>query len=342
MTSTSKNLRRVLLGTAAAALITLSACGGETPTDPQSSAPPSASGSPSAAASASPSATPSPTPTVPAAADLSGITVSDTDVPEVTFESPWRIEKTQVKVLREGTSPQKVDPAATVTVNYLGVNGTTGETFDGSYEGAPATFSLDQVIPGFKLGLQNQTVGSRVLVGATAEDGYPQGTQDGSIKAGDSLIFVVDIISASFTDALGEAVAPAAGLPTVTMTAEKPEIAIPAGVAAPAELQIQPLIKGVGQPVAANSTVSVRFRSWNYADGAMFEDAWQAQAGQLDKLIAGWQQGLVGQTAGSRVLLVVPPAQAYPDGLPDATPPLAAGQTLVYVIDILDVSTPVG
>ena len=54
-------------------------------------------------------------------------------------------------------------------------------------------------------------------------------------------------------------------------------------------------------------------------------------------LVDGWKEGLVGKTAGSRVLLVVPPAQAYPDGLPSATPSLAAGQTLVYVIDILNV-----
>lgn len=81
----------------------------------------------------------------------------------------------------------------------------------------------------------------------------------------------------------------------------------------------------------------MRYRSWNFADGALLEDAWQAQAGPLPKLIQGWQKGLVGQPAGSRVLLVVPPAQAYPDGRPSATPSLAPDQTLVYVIDILDV-----
>lgn len=175
------------------------------------------------------------------------------------------------------------------------------------------------------------------MIGVTPEDGYPQGTQDGSIAPGDSLIFVVDILSASFDEATGEPVAPAAGLPAVTLKDGKPEIAIPAGAKAPTELQIQPLIKGTGAPVATDSTVSVKYRSWNFADGALLEDAWQAQAGPLPKLIQGWQKGLVGQPAGSRVLLVVPPAQAYPDGRPSATPSLAPDQTLVYVIDILDV-----
>lgn len=337
VTSSPKTLRRVLLGATAAALITLSACGGDDPGSAQTSPTPT----PSINASASPSATPTPTATVSPAADLSAITVSDEDTPVVTVKSPWAIAKTQSKVLREGTTTQKVGETATVTINYVGVNGTTGEIFDSSYErGAPTSFPLDQVIPGFKLGLQGQQVGSRVLIGVTPEDGYPQGTQDGSIAPGDSLIFVVDIISASFDEATGEAVAPAAGLPTVTMKDGKPEIALTAGQAAPTELKVQPLIKGAGTPVAADSTISVKYRSWNYADGALLEDAWQAQSGQLSKLIQGWQKGLVGQTAGSRVLLVVPPAQGYPDGRPSATPSLAPNQTLVYVIDILDVQAP--
>lgn len=334
VTSTSKNLRRVLLGTAAAALITLSACGGEAPGATETSVAPT----PSAAQSVSPAATPTPTASVSPAADLSAVKVSDEDTPVVTVEAPWAIAKTQSKVLKPGTSAQKVGETATVSINYVGVNGRTGEIFDSSYErGAPASFPLDGVIPGFKLGLQGQQVGSRVVIGVTPEDGYPQGTQDGSIAPGDSLIFVVDILSASFDEATGEPVAPAAGLPAVTLKDGKPEIAIPAGAKAPTELQIQPLIKGTGAPVAADSTVSVKYRSWNFADGALLEDAWQAQAGPLPKLIQGWQKGLVGQPAGSRVLLVVPPAQAYPDGRPSATPSLAPDQTLVYVIDILDV-----
>jgi peptidylprolyl isomerase len=41
----------------------------------------------------------------------------------------------------------------------------------------------------------------------------------------------------------------------------------------------------------------------------------------------------VGQTVGSRVMLIVPPAMAYPDG--NATPSIAKNETLVYVVDIL-------
>ena len=50
--------------------------------------------------------------------------------------------------------------------------------------------------------------------------------------------------------------------------------------------------------------------------GEMLEDAWRPQQGPLDSLIEGWKQGLEGQTAGSRVMLVIPPELAYPDGSP--------------------------
>ncbi|HJE51036.1 MAG TPA: FKBP-type peptidyl-prolyl cis-trans isomerase [Tessaracoccus flavescens] len=269
-------------------------------------------------------------------ADLSAIEVSDAATPEITVPAPWAITSTQTKVLKPG-GEQKLTDTSTATVNYIGVNGRTGEVFDQSYDGDPATFSLERVIPGFTKGLSGQSVGSRVLIGMPSEDGYAQGNPGANIEVGDSLLFVVDIISANYEEAIGEAITPAAGLPTVTMTAGKPEIALPAGVAAPTDLKVQPLIKGAGAPITADSTISVKFRSWNYADGTLFQDAWEPQSGALSTLIDGWKEGLVGQTAGSRVLLVVPPAKAFPDGIPTATPSLAPGQTLVYVLDILDV-----
>jgi len=151
-------------------------------------------------------------------------------------------------------------------------------------------------------------------------------------------VFVIDILSANFSDATGEPVPPVEGLPAVTMTDDGPEVAIPAGSAPPEQLQTATLIQGPGEAITAESLVQVRFRSWVYADGALLDDGWsQPQTGALSELIDGWVQGLSGQTAGSRVLLVVPPALAYPTGRPTPEPGLPAGQTLVYVIDVLDV-----
>lgn len=346
MTFSANTLRRALAAVGVASLITLSACGTDetteqevTPTETVSAEPTAGETTPEVSPSADETPEPeeTPTPTIEASADLSDIEVVDGDKPEVKVPTPWAIESTQADVLKEGESEQTLTDTSVVSLHYMGVNGTTGEVFDSSYErGEPATFPLDQVVPGFQKGLSGQKVGSRVLIGMVPEDGYAEGNPGAGIEPGTSLIFLVDIISSNFSEATGEEVEPAEGLPAVTMTDGKPEIEVPAGDA-PTELQVQPLVKGPGAEVTAESTIQVQYRVFTYADGAVWQDAWAPQAGQLSSLIEGWKQGLVGQTAGSRVLLVVPPALAYPDGVPEATPPLEAGQTLVYVIDILDV-----
>lgn len=336
----------MLASAGVASLIALSACGSDTPPESEATPTETATTSPAPEANETDSPSPtesaepteSPTPDITPAADLSGVEVVEGDLPELKFETPWGIEATQAEVLNEGESAQTLTDTSVVTINYMGVNGTTGDVFDNSFErGQPATFALDEVVPGFQKGLSGQKVGSRVLIGMIPDDGYRDGNPNAGIEPGTSLLFLVDILSSNFSEAVGEEVAPAEGLPAVTMTDGKPTVTVPADVPAPTELRTQPLIKGPGAAVTAESTIQVQYRAFTYADGALWQDAWAPQAGQLSTLIEGWKQGLVGQTAGSRVLLVVPPALAFPDGLPNTEPPLAAGQTLIYVIDILDV-----
>lgn len=295
----------------------------------------SASPSLDASASASPSAvesSASPTSTIEASSDLSVIEVTDTDIPEVTIPAPWAVDETRTRVLREG-GDQKLEDTSTTTINYVGLNARTGEVFDSSYENAPATFSLQQVIAGFQKGLTGQTVGSRVLIAMPSEDGYATGNEAAGIEVGDTLVFVVDIISANYQSATGEPVTPESGLPTIEMTDEGPELSIPDGASKPSELVVQPLIEGQGTKVTAESTIQVKYRVWNWDTGEVVQDAWEPQQGALAELIEGWKQGLLDQPAGSRVMLVVPPDLAYPDGSND--PSVKPGQTLVYVIDLL-------
>ena len=151
--------------------------------------------SPRASAS---SPTSPPTVSITPSENLDAITVSDADVPEVTVPAPWAISSTQTKVLRDSNNPQVVGEKARVTVNYVGVNGRTGAVFDSSFQrGQEATFSLEGVITGFQKGLAGQKVGSRVLIGMTGADGYAQSNPQAGIQAGDSLVFVVDIIASS-------------------------------------------------------------------------------------------------------------------------------------------------
>ncbi len=321
----------------------LSACSPSSAPEPSEPAAPSGQPSSSAPAAAPTGASASAEPSVPVgpAADLSGVTVGGGEVPTLTVPTPWSIANTTTKVLKPSSGTQKLTKNSIVKVHYLGVNGSTGQTFDSSYaSGAPLDIALEHVVPGFRLGLEGQTVGSRVLIGMPSSDGYPEGNADGTIKPGDSLLFVVDILSANFEAATGEPQPAVPGMPTVAVDAKGvPTAKFDSKATPPGSLQKATLVKGPGAAVTAQSTVQVKYRSWVWATGKPFEQAWSPQAGRLSGLIEGWKQGLVGQTAGSRVVLVVPPALAYPEGRTTA-PELEPGQTLVYVIDILDVQNP--
>lgn len=79
-------------------------------------------------------------------------------------------------------------------------------------------------------------------------------------QAGDSLLFVVDILSSSFDEATGTPSTRSMAL-TVTMTDDGPTIAfIVDGDKAPSKLVSQNLIKGPGVKVKEDSTVTVKYR----------------------------------------------------------------------------------
>lgn len=318
--------RRGLAAIAIILALTLSACGGGQGDGSADPLDPSASATDGAAGKAE---------EIPPSDNLDDITVEGDDVPELDIPAPWAVDKVRTKVLEKGGS-QLLSADSTATVDYAGYNARTGEVFDSSWDrGTPVPFQLHSVVPGFRDGLEGQAVGSRVLIAIPSEEGYSEGNPEAGIEIGDTIVFVVDILSANYDEATGKAVEPDPDLPTVKMTDDGPELSKPEGKA-PKKLVAQPLIEGDGEKVAEESAIQVQYRSWVWKGGKLWDDAWMPQQGRLNTLIKGWQEGLVGQKAGSRILLVVPPELAYPNGDPDMG--LDAGETLVYVIDILDVN----
>lgn len=324
---------RVLI--AAAAALVLTACAGS-PEPPVSQ---SASPSPSPTGSATP--TPTPTPTIPATSSLDGITVTGKrlEAPKIEFDKPLRIDQTRFEVLEPGEG-LKAAADGLVSVHYYGVNARTGDVFDESFSGeAPATFQLNQVIPGFQKGLTGQQPGSRVLIAVPGEDGYdssyqidPQFAPEG-YELFDTLLFVVDITDVSLTEPSGTAVTPPAGLPTVSTGTGKPTVTIPA-TAAPTSMVAQTLIEGTGREVEAADTILARYVGYSWKTGEIFDDGFATPTSEaMANLIPGWTKGLKGKTVGSRVLLVLPPADGFPEGANN--PPVEKGDTVVYVVDLL-------
>jgi peptidylprolyl isomerase len=140
--------------------------------------------------------------------------------------------------------------------------------------------------------------------------------------------------------ATGSAVAPVSGLPTVTVDANgEPGVFIPKSKA-PANLVAQPLIQGDGAKIGPGKSVLVHYSAWLWKGAELVDSTWKAGAAtswrlSSGKTLPGLIQGLVGQTVGSQLLLVVPPQLGFGEA---GTVGIPGGSTLVYVVDVLDVS----
>jgi peptidylprolyl isomerase len=118
---------------------------------------------------------------------------------------------------------------------------------------------------------------------------------------------------------------------------DKPEIDAPTGPA-PESLQIEDIVEGTGDAAAASSTVDVHYLGVEYDSGEEFDSSWsrgQSINFPLNRLVAGWQEGIPGMKVGGRRKLTIPPALAY--GPAGSGHPLS-GKTLIFVIDLLGVS----
>lgn len=94
-------------------------------------------------------------------------------------------------------SGTEVAAGATVTVDYCGVGLSSGAIFDSSWaRGEPATFPLAGVITGWQDGIPGMQPGGRRLLVIPADQAYGEQPPPGSgIAPGESLVFVVDLIS---------------------------------------------------------------------------------------------------------------------------------------------------
>ncbi len=103
--------------------------------------------------------------------------------------------------------------------------------------------------------------------------------------------------------------------------------------------KVKVLKKGKGDKLKADSGVSVHYHGLVARTGQVFQSSFainQPAMLSMGGVIPGFKTGLVGQTVGSRVLLVIPGKEAYDPagGLPQAG--IQVGDTLIFVVDILD------
>ncbi|MCU0279941.1 MAG: FKBP-type peptidyl-prolyl cis-trans isomerase [Candidatus Nanopelagicales bacterium] len=121
---------------------------------------------------------------------------------------------------------------------------------------------------------------------------------------------------------------------------EEPTITVDSAAEPPSELVVEPITTGDGKAVGPNSQVTVQYTGVSWSNGQTFDTSWGRGAAQfpINGVITGWQEGLQGVTAGSRVLLIIPPEMAYGSNPPPGSG-IAPDETLVFVVDVEEVSS---
>jgi FKBP-type peptidyl-prolyl cis-trans isomerase len=268
--------------------------------------------------------------------------------PTVTIPSKAGSGALYTKTLIQGTGP-----ALTTSQSLLGNfvlydwSGKTHKLIGSTYSDGVPTLFTGSLLPGLETALEGQKVGSRVLAVIPPKDAFgTAGNSQIGVAANDTVVFVVDLVKTfSNTEGVTGAQTSNGGgaLPTVTAGAagKGPTITIPS-TAAPKTLQVKTLIKGTGPAVKKGNYLVVQYTGVNYRTKKVFDSSWSrsepfATVIGEGQVIPGWDTGLVGQTVGSRVLLVIPPKEGYGTA-GSSSAGIKGTDTLVFAVDIISAS----
>lgn len=245
--------------------------------------------------------------------------------PALTLRPPPEAERSASGIARlvveagpEGPTPAAAD--SRVTVHYTGWMAADGTRFDSSVErGVPASFRLDQVIPGWTEALQQMRVGDKVRMWIPGGLAYGE-TETSPGRPHGTLIFDVELLA--FEDLQRRPVPDDVAAP-------------PAGAQrSDSGLAWVVLEQGEDGPTPTrSSTVTVHYAGW-LTDGTEFDSSWSRGTPAtfpLTGVIRGWTEGLQQMHVGDVVRFWIPEALAY-RGAPGKPPGM-----LVFDVELLAV-----
>ncbi len=123
------------------------------------------------------------------------------------------------------------------------------------------------------------------------------------------------------------------------MKLDKPEIDFPDSPP-PSDLEVTDVSEGDGAEATAGATVVTHYVGVAHSSGEEFDASYNrgeplAFRLGVGQVIAGWDQGIQGMKVGGRRKLVIPPHLGYGDRGAGAA--IAPGETLIFVVDLVDV-----
>lgn len=292
----------------------------------QAPAPEAVAQSPATSAPSASSSEPAPSATPPATATTSAASTPaaapEVPVPPDLAAPPADAKRTASglasKVLEPGKGKEHPGPQDKVQVNYSGWT-KDGKMFDSSIpRHSPASFGVNQVIPGWTEGLQLMVAGEKRRLWIPAKLAYGDHPMAGA-PSGD-LVFDVELLEIS-----------------------KPPKAPPDVKAPPSNatktksgMSYRVLQKGTGKDhPAATSRVTVHYSGWT-TDGKMFDSSvarGQPSTFSLNQVIKGWTEGVQLMVVGEKTRFWIPADLAYGNN----PRPGAPSGMLVFDIELLNI-----
>ena len=253
-------------------------------------------------------------------------------VPTVTFDTPLEAEELQRTIVTEGDGDVTAtgDSVNAVVSAFAGSSGT--QLFS-----QPATITAggEGVYEAFLAGIDCVPTGTRTVTVAPASALYDgEGNEQVGLAKGESVVIVVDVKeplkAKEWTEDVPEVKFGAEGeAPTVTLPDTAP----------PADYQIKVLEEGDGAEVATGDTVTLNYQGTSWDTGEVFDQSYGGDPAQFatDQVIQGFGAALVGQKVGTKLIVTIPPEYAYGT---DKDAAELGGQTLVFLVEILDTAPP--
>ena len=216
------------------------------------------------------------------------------------------------RVVQQGSGKERPRPDEIVTVHYTGWT-TDGKMFDSSVvRGAPSSFPLNRVIPGWTEGVQLMVVGEKRRLWIPEALAY-KGQAD---RPKGMLVFDVELLSLPTR--------PPADVKTPPADAKRTASGLAYRVLAPGAGKVRP---------RATSQVMVHYTGWT-TDGKMFDSSvvrGEPTTFPLNGVIPGWTEGVQLMVEGEKTRFWIPEALAYKGqaGAPQGT--------LVFDVELLRV-----
>lgn len=189
-------------------------------------------------------------------------------------------------------------------------------------------------------------VGTRIAAVVDVKEEYEESTTLQLYPLGvgneDGMLVVADLESVPLTGPEGKATPAPSWAPDITVAKGEPTNLDSSGLPEPdaksKKLTKALLIQGSGPVVEKGDLIVANYIGQVYAGDKPFDTSFSRKEPApftigVGSVVKGWDQGLVGEKVGSRVLLRIPPSLGY--GKEGKGEDIPANSTLYFVIDIL-------